>query len=64
MEVTGGMIRTDKTWWYFIDYVWKYGVWIAQDPERNVDLVATDTKGYKVSLKRLRCDEVSEMLGI
>ena len=64
MEVTGGVIRTDKTWWYLIDYVWKHGKWIAQDPERDVDLIATDTKGDKVSLKRLGCDEALEMLGI
>ena len=25
MEVTGGAIRTDKSWWYLIDFVWKKG---------------------------------------
>ena len=33
VEVTRGVIRTDKSWWYLIDYVWKHGKWIAQDPE-------------------------------
>ena len=64
MEVTGGAIRTDKSWWYLIDYVWKRGKWVASDPEVNFDLVATDVDGSRVSLSRLRCDEAAEILGV
>ena len=51
MEVTGGAIRTDKSWWYLIDFVWKKGKWIADDPDIGIDLVAKNTKGETVSLK-------------
>ena len=64
MEVTGGAIRTDKSWWYLIDYVWKRGKWISNDPDIGIDLVATNIEGERVSLKQLGCDEASEMLGV
>ena len=64
MEVTGGVIRTDKSWWYLVDYVWKRGKWVAHDPDIGIDLVATNIDGERVSLKQLRCDKASEMLGI
>ena len=64
MEVTGGAIRTDKSWWYLIDYVWKRGKWVASDPDVNLDLVANDVNGTRVSLSRLRCDEAAQMLGV
>ena len=64
MEVTGGAIRTDKSWWYLIDYVWKRGKWVASDPDVNLDLVANDVDGTRVSLSRLRCDEAAQMLGV
>ena len=64
MEVTGGVIRTDKSWWYLVDYVWKRGRWVATDALHDIDLVATGLDGNVVSLNRLRCDEAAEMLGI
>ena len=64
MEVTGGVIRTDKSWWYLIDFVWKRGKWIATDPMLGLDLVATDSKGERISLQHLRCNEASQMLGV
>ena len=64
MEVTGGVIGTDKNWWYLIDFVWKRGKWMTYDPEIGIDLIATKKDGTPVSLKKLRCDEASEMLGI
>ena len=64
MEVTGGSIRADKSWWYLIDYVWKRGKWVGNDSCMDMDLIATDSNGELVSLKRLRCDQAAEMLGI
>ena len=37
---------------------------VATVPMIDINLIATDTKGYRVSLKQLRCNEASEMLGI
>ncbi len=64
MEVTGGAINTGKSWWYLIDFVWKRGKWVAEDPEVGLDLIAIDSNGRRVSLKKLRCNEASEMLGV
>ena len=51
MEVTGGVIMTDKSWWYLIDFVWKRGKWVTHDLEIGVDLIATGKDGTTVSLK-------------
>ena len=64
MDVTGGAISVDKSWWYMIDYVWKRGKWIAVDADNNMDLVATSSSGERISLKRLHANESSKMLGI
>jgi len=64
MEVTGGAISVDKSWWYLIDYVWKRGKWIANDADTDIDLVANSAGGEVVSLKRLQADEASKMLGV
>ena len=64
MEVTGGAVRTDKSWWYLIDYVWKRGKWIATDPQLNIDLVATNKNGERIALSHLRSDEAAQMLGV
>ena len=63
-EVTGDAIRTDKNWWYLIEYVWKRGRWVTSDALKDRDLVATGLDGKVVFLKRLRCNEGTEMLGI
>ena len=64
MEVTGGALSVSKSWWYLIEYVWKRGKWEATDAENELDLVAKDTSGNIVSLKRLYCHESSKMLGV
>ena len=64
MEVTGGAISVDKSWWYLIDYVWKRGKWVANDANTDIDLIATSACGEVVSLKRLQVDEASKMLGV
>ena len=64
MEVTGGAINTGKSWWYLIDFVWKRGKWVAEDPDVGLDLIANDSNGRRVSLKQLRSNEASEMLGV
>ena len=47
-----------------VDYVWKRGKWVGNDSCMDMDLIATDSNGELVSLKRLRCDQAAEMLGI
>ena len=62
MEATGGVIRTDKSWCYLIDFVWKRGKWVTYDPEIGIDLIATGKECTSVSLKQSRCDKESEMI--
>ena len=64
IDVTGGAISIEKSWWYMIDYVWKRGKWIAVDADNNLDLVAKSSTGDFISLKRLHAYESSKMLGI
>ena len=64
MEVTGGAIWIDKSWWYLIEYVWSRGRWMASDSLSDIDLVATGLDGNVVSLKRLQCNIAAEMVGI
>ena len=64
MEVTGGVICTDKIWWCLIDYVWKRGKWFADNPELGLNLVAKGVGGKIISLTKLRCDEVAKILGV
>ena len=64
MEVTGGALSVEKSWWYLVDFVWKRGKWVAKDAETELDLVATSSKGERVSLRRLRAHEASKMLGV
>ena len=42
IEVTGSALSVDKIWWYLIEYIWKRGKWVADDAERELDLVAID----------------------
>ena len=62
MEVAGGVICTDKIWWYLIEYVYKRGKWVADNPEVDLDLVAKGVDGNIISLTKLRCDEAAEIL--
>ena len=64
IDVTGGALSVEKSWWYMVDYVWKRGSWVATDAEGLLDLVATSSTGERVSLKRLHSHEASKMLGI
>ena len=64
MEVTGGAIRVDKSWWYLLDYAWHRGKWVCTDVTGDLDLLATGPNGERISLRRLRCHEAAEMLGI
>ena len=36
MEVTGGALRPDKSWWYLVEYGWKRGKWVATDAGNNL----------------------------
>lgn len=64
VEVTGGTLRPDKSWWYLIEYVWHRGKWIAADARDDLDLFAIAPNGDEVTLKRLHADTSAEMLGI
>ena len=64
IDVTGGALSVEKSWWYMVDYVWKRGKWIAKDSGPTLDLVATSSSGERISLKRLYAHEASKMLGI
>ena len=64
MEVTGWAIMTDKVWWYLMDYVWKRGTWVGTDACSDLNLVATDSDEQEVSLRRLKYDNATEMLGV
>ena len=64
VEVTCGAISVDKSWFYLIEYVWARGKWIAQDANTGIDLVATNTNGTDISLKRILASEPSEMLDV
>ena len=62
MEDTGGSLRTDKSWYYLVDYIWRHGTRVATDPEINMDLVATYMNGERMNLSNLRCNKAAEML--
>ena len=64
VEVTGGALRPDKSWWYLVEYVWSKGKWRAANARDDLDLVAKAPNGEEVSLKRLHVDEAAQMLGI
>ena len=65
IDVTGGALSVEKSWWYMIDYNYKKGgKWIATDAGVNLQLAATSSSGERVPLKRLHADEASKMLGI
>ena len=64
MEITEGTIRTYKSWWYIIDYFQKRGKWIATDIGMDLDLFVTELDGIRVSIPKLRCDKVAEILGV
>ena len=63
MEVTGGKIAADKSWWYLIDIVWKQGKWVATDADFEHPLTTPSPEG-PIVLQHLPCDVPSEMLGI
>ena len=65
MEVIGGALASDKTYWYLVEFVWKRGKWVAADAPLEFDLIAKTEDNNFVSLKRLSCSSTaSEMLGI
>ena len=64
IDVTGGALSIEKSWWYMVDYVWTRGKWKATNAGTNLDLVATSPTGERISLKRLHAHEASKMLGI
>jgi hypothetical protein len=39
MEVTGGALASDKTYWYLVEFVWKRGKWVAVDSPLEFDLI-------------------------
>ena len=55
MEVIGGALASDKTYWYLVEFVWKRGKWVAADAPLEFDLIAKTEDNNFVSLKRLSC---------
>ena len=64
LEVICGALRTEKSWYYLINYIWKQGKWIATDPDISIDLMAYDMNGKRIRLSHLRCDEAVKILGV
>ena len=64
MEVTGGALASDMTYWYLLEILWKRGKWIAADTPLEFDLIAKTEENYFVSLNRLSWSTASEMLRI
>ena len=64
MEVTGGALASDTTYWYLLEILWKRGKWIAADTPLEFDLIAKTEENYFVSLNRLSWSTASEMLRI
>jgi hypothetical protein len=64
VEVTGGALRPDKSWWYLIEYTWRRGKWTATDAHEDQQLVAPTPEGEEVALQRLRANEAAELLGV
>jgi hypothetical protein len=62
--VTGGALRSDKSWWYLVEFVWHRGKWIPIDAGENLRLYADDVSGQRVQLTYLPCSQASEMLGV
>ena len=64
MDVTGGSLSVEKSWWYMLEYIWRRGKYVAVDAGPGLDLVAKTSGGTEISLKRLQTHESSKMLGI
>ena len=64
MEVTGGEIQIDKSWWHLIDYVWHRREWVCNDADVDFDFVAAGENELMIFIQRFRCHEAADMLGI
>ena len=64
MEVTRGTIRTDRSCWYVVEYVWKRGKWVAVEANMGLDLITTAQEGEQIALKRLRYQKASDLLEV
>ena len=62
MEVTGGALRPDKSWWYSVKHQWERGKWKATDAGSDKELTATGPDGVTQNLKHLDVTESAEML--
>ena len=64
MEIMGGCLAPEKSWWYLVDFVWKRGKWICENPGHDEDLVAKNSQGETVSLKYLLANKAQSMLRV
>eukprot|EP00979_Chaetoceros_neogracilis_P017703 scaffold10267_cov270-Chaetoceros_neogracile.AAC.1 len=64
MEVTGGALASDKSYWYLFIYTWKKGKWVATDAGADFDMFARVENTKMVKLAYVNCNQASEMLGI
>ena len=56
MEVTGGALASDKSYWYLFVYTWKKGKWEATDAGSDFDMFARvkTHKSCQTSIRQLR----------
>ena len=45
VEVTGRTLRTDKSWLYLVECVWKRGKWVAYDALMDLSLAYITSNG-------------------
>ena len=53
MEVAGRSLRTDKSCYYLVDYIWTCGKYITTDPEEDMEIIATDMSEERKILSHL-----------
>ena len=65
-QSTGGVIATDKSWWYSIHFDWKDGQWsYGSTYQLMIDSLKCNNKdGISQNLKFIPSDTAEEMLGV
>jgi hypothetical protein len=71
LHATGGALRDDKSYWYFLDYKFQQGCWkykTKQDIPVDIDIKVVDARGNTLPtreiLTRLEPSEACETLGV
>jgi len=64
IEMTGGRVRPDKSWWYAIDFLWQQGIWSLNYSTTLGDITVDDGTCNRHYIKQVLPDEAMEMLGV